>query len=323
MFQLPRHDDFADMSWQDVDVDSRYFADALTWGSLVVKDVSASGKFALPPDLVGSIRAGFPEPVRVDDHADWSLYAFGICAVRLRIESEVQLSRDVVASTGRFLDSLTDDLGRLAGVELGVSKSNSPAGVWNSYVIGTINDPLEARTSREIVAGITETAPLTEDGEVFQSVVGNKFSALSTREPDHFDQCLELFARAAVYAAGFYRYERLMIRELLRLAVNDRRGGRAPSETLSVHNGARILRALSTHQFLATPVNRRGVQRGLWSLWNMDQLTESVSELTEKVSAILGARRDERRNLLTSRLNWIVLAVAMLQILIAALDFFK
>ncbi len=158
---------------------------------------------------------------------------------------------------------------------------------------------------------------------MFQSVVGNKFSALSTREPDHFDQCLELFARAAVYAAGFYRYERLMIRELLRLAVNDRRGGRAPSETLSVHNGARILRALSTHQFLATPVNRRGVQRGLWSLWNMDQLTESVSELTEKVSAILGARRDERRNLLTSRLNWIVLAVAMLQILIAALDFFK
>ena len=114
-----------------------------------------------------------------------------------------------------------------------------------------------------------------------------------------------------------------MIKELLKLAVNDRKGGRAPSEILSVHNGARILRALSTHQFLATPVNRRGIQRGLWSLWNMDQLTNSVSELTERVSAILGARRDERRNVLTSRLNWVVITFALLQILIAALDFLK
>jgi len=323
MFQIPEHDDFAEMIWQEVNVDSRYFDDALTWGSLVVKDVSESGKLALPPELVESIRTRFPGPVVVNSHADFALYSFGICAVRLKVESEVQLSREGVTSIGQFLDSIANDLGILAGAELGVSKSISPTGVWSSYVIGTINNPLEARTSRDIVDGITETAPPIEDGEAFKAVVGNKFSALSTGEHHHFDQCLDLFTRAAVYAAGPYRYERLMIRELLKLAVNDRKGGRAPSETLSVHNGARILRALSTHQSLATPVNRRGIQRGLWSLWNMDQLTNSVSELTERVSAILGARRDERRNVLTSRLNWVVIAFALLQILIAALDFLK
>lgn len=323
MFQIPEHDDFAEMIWQEVNVDSRYFDDALTWGSLVVKDVSESGKLALPPELVESIRTRFPGLAVVNSHADFALYSFGICAVRLKVESEVQLSREGVTSIGQFLDSIANDLGILAGAEIGVSRSISPTGVWSSYVIGTINNPLEARTLRDIVDGITETAPPIEDGEAFKAVVGNKFSALSTGEHHHFDQCLDLFTRAAVYAAGFYRYERLMIKELLKLAVNDRKGGRAPSEMLSVHNGARILRALSTHQFLATPVNRRGIQRGLWSLWNMDQLTNSVSELTERVSAILGARRDERRNVLTSRLNWVVIAFALLQILIAALDFLK
>jgi hypothetical protein len=41
--------------------------------------------------------------------------------------------------------------------------------------------------------------------------------------------------------------------------------------------------------------------------------------MTEKVSAILGARRDEHRNTLTSRLNWVVLATAVMQVVLAVL----
>jgi hypothetical protein len=51
----------------------------------------------------------------------------------------------------------------------------------------------------------------------------------------------------------------------------------------------------------------------------MDHLVNSVTEMTEKVSAILGARRDEHRNTLTSRLNWVVLATAVMQVVLAVL----
>lgn len=323
MFQVPGHDDFADLSWRDVKIDGDYFTDALTWGSLVVDDVSALGEVELPTDFEKRIGSGLGEAARVDSHVYCTLYAFGICAVQLSIESDLQLSRDAVRSIGRFLDSISGELGNLAGIKLGIKNPNSLTRVWNRYVFGTVADSVQARSIGDVVAKVTEVAPPIADGEVFQSVVGNKFSVLNTNEQRHFDECLELFTRASVYAAGFYRYERLMIKELLRLAVNDRKGGRAPSETLSVHNGARILRALSTHQTLATPVNRRGIQRALWTLWNMDELVGSVSELTEKVSALLGSRRDERRNLLTSRLNWIVLGAAVLQVVIAVISFAK
>jgi hypothetical protein len=49
----------------------------------------------------------------------------------------------------------------------------------------------------------------------------------------------------------------------------------------------------------------------------MELLVNGTSEVSEKISSILTARSDQRRNLLGSRLNWIVLSAAIVQVVVA------
>ena len=319
LFQVPNHDDFSDIDWQSIDIDADFYQDALHWGTLIVDDVTLTSKFdprvELPDPLLGATNVGICE----SEPAEIRLYGFGICSVRLVLDISDDVTGDDLKRVGTSLDALASPLAEIGARHLKIDGSASLTQVWSSYVLGTIAQPVVAQRVRAVVDGLTEVVPIVGDDDVYDSLVGNKFSVLNTRGDEAFSQSLELFGRAAVYAAGFYRYERLMIRELLKLASNDREGGRAPRESVAIHNGARLLRAIWTHQFLAAPVNRRQIQSGLWTLWNMDHLVNSVTEMTEKVSAILGARRDEHRNTLTSRLNWVVLATAVMQVVLAVL----
>jgi hypothetical protein len=299
LFQVPNHDDFSDIDWQSIDIDADFYQDALHWGTLIVDDVTLTSKFdprvELPDPLLGATNVGICE----SEPAEIRLYGFGICSVRLVLDISDDVTGDDLKRVGTSLDALASPLAEIGARHLKLDGSASLTKVWSSYVLGTIAQPVVAQRVRAVVDGLTEVVPIVGDDDVYDSLVGNKFSVLNTR--------------------GAEAFERLMIRELLKLASNDREGGRAPRESVAIHNGARLLRAIWTHQFLAAPVNRRQIQSGLWTLWNMDHLVNSVTEMTEKVSAILGARRDEHRNTLTSRLNWVVLATAVMQVVLAVL----
>lgn len=319
LFQVPDHDDFSDIDWKSIDINADFYRDALNWGTLIVDDVTSTSRFDPQSELSSPLLGAMSVEFAGNLPAEVRMYGFGICSVRLVLDVSDDLTGDDLKRVGSSLDALAPLVGLVGAKYLKLNGSAPLTKVWNSYVLGTIAQPEVARRMRTVVDALTEVLPIVGDDEVFDSIVGNKFSLLNTRSAEAFTQSLELFGRAAVYAAGFYRYERLMIRELLKLASKDREGGRAPRESVSIHNGARLLRAMWTHQFLAAPVNRRQLQSGLWSLWNMDHLVNSVTEMTEKVSAILSARRDEHRNTLTSRLNWVVLATAVMQVILAVL----
>lgn len=284
---------------------------------LLVRDVENESKFdfrQISTDLPSGIadsQFGVPTTAIV------RTYAFGISTALLRFPAARVPDGSDLSQFGRFLDDSSPKIASWLDAKGHGAVDARLTKLWNSCVVSLQTQPDIANRVASEIRKSTETVTLSDVGGVSRSLVGNKFSLFHAETDTSIGKCLELFMRVHAYAAGMYRYERLMIRELARLTSGVRVGRKLTKESDLTHNGARLLRALWTHQFIAGPVNERQIQEGLWSLWDMTELAESVLEMSEKVSSLLGARRDQRRNALASRLNWIILAATLVQVLIA------
>jgi hypothetical protein len=317
IFQVPRHHDFSTVDWKSIDINQPFYGDGLDWSTFLVKDVESESTFDLlhthtdAPVAIAESRFGAPTNAIV------RTYAFGICTVLIQFSSTRALNSGELTSFGRFLDETSGVIASWLGLKGHIVHDSELTTLRNSCVVSMQCQPDIADNVASEIRKATETVVLSDVGGVSRSLVGNKFSLFHADSDHSIKKCLELFMRVHAYAAGMYRYERLMIRELARLTSGVRMKRRFTKESDHTHNGARLLRALWTHQFIAAPVNERQIQEGLWNLWDMKELTESVMEMSEKVSSQLGARRDQRRNELASRLNWIILVATLVQVLIA------
>lgn len=317
IYQVPQHHDFSTVDWRAIDIDQPFYEDALDWSKLLVKDIENEEIVQFKPESAQGLPDILPAEFGAPSTAVIRTYAFGICTALIGFPSTRSLPSVELAQFGRLLDESSPKIVKWLVSHGHGGPDNDLTELWNSCVISMQSKPDSASDVATEIRGLTETVALHEMAGVSQSLVGNKFSLFHGDSLDVIHRCLELYMRAQAYAAGMYRYERLMIRELVRLASGVRMRRTLLRESSQAHNGARLLRALWTHQFIAGPVNERQIQEGLWNLWDMKELTESVVETSDKVSSLLSARRDQRRNELASRLNWILLIAALLQVIIA------
>lgn len=317
IFQIPGKDELANLDWQKIDIDKDYYSDGLGWAELVARDI-------VREELINESSAMFQQFDFTADLTDAQLqqvlvrhYVFGVCTVLLTFDIDHRFNSDDLPQIGSLFDRRSVAVCDGLRAALGLAKNTRMAKVWGSCVVTSLGEPHVAKQVGDKVSGFTEVAPLSDLDGISNSLVGNKFSVFNAISQERLNNCMELFNRAHAYAAGMYRYERLTLRELAFLTSRERLKERQLKESKMTHNGVRMLRALWVHQLIAAPVNRREVQEKLWELWNMELLVNGTSEISEKISSILTARRDQRRNLLGSRLNWIVLLAAIVQVAVA------
>jgi hypothetical protein len=319
IFQLPGRDELARLDWQKIDVDKDFYRDGLGWAELVIRDI-------VREELIGHQSAklqGFDFSSHLShaqlQHALVRHYVFGVCTVLLTFTIDDNFPFTDLPTIGTLFDNHAGQVAAGLRMVLGLTGDAKLAKVWGSCVMSSLDEPDFAKQIGDQVSGFTEVARLSDLGGISNSLVGNKFSVFNASSQEQLANCMDLFNRAHAYAAGMYRYERLTLRELALLTSRGRLQRRQLEESSMVHNGVRMLRSMWTHQFIAAPVNRREIQEKLWKLWSMDLLVNGISEISEKISSMLTARRDERRNVLTSRLNWIVLAAAIMQVVVAVI----
>lgn len=317
IFQLPGNDELANLDWQEIDVDKDFYSDALGWAELVARDIvrqeliDESSAMLQQFDFTAHLSDAQLQKVLVRH------YVFGICTVLLTFSVDYRLKSDDLPKIGSLFDDHSMAVCDGLRAVLGLAKNTRMAKVWGSCVVTSLGEPDVAKQIGDKVSGFTEVARLSDLDGISNSLVGNKFSIFNATSQERLYDCMELFNRAHAYAAGMYRYERLTLRELAFLTSRGRLKERQLEESRMTHNGVRMLRALWVHQLIAAPVNRREVQEKLWKLWSMELLVNGTSEVSEKISSILTARSDQRRNLLGSRLNWIVLSAAIVQVVVA------
>jgi hypothetical protein len=244
-------------------------------------------------------------------------YVFGICTVLLTFDNHESHVVPDLSAIGKLFDDCSSNVHQWLSKQIGLASEVRLAKLWGSCVVSLVNEPEIANELAEVVRKSTEVVDLTHVGEGRNSLVGNKFSIFNATSESQVAECLELFDRAHAYAAGMYRYERLTLRELARLSSRGKLSRHQVRESTLIHNGVRMIRALWNYQFIAAPVNLREIQGGFWRLWDMDLLVGGVAEMSEKISSMLTAKREEQRNVLTARLNWIVLLAALVQVIVA------
>jgi hypothetical protein len=321
IFQSPDHDELADLKWEHVDIRRDGRRPDGGWTKLIVNDVVTEVSVDSAHRAFGTLaQAEWLQQVPGGTLRQASIrkYAFGVYTAIITFDVADSFSANDLKFVGTHFDASADSVDGWVHDALELSSALELVNMWLVCAVTTVAAPEAVLQLSSHMNDASRPQWLSGVDSVTNSLVG-KLSIFNADSPKDLVEQLELLNRVHAYAAGMYRFERLMIRELVRLTARGRVRKKQLREAELLHNGVRMLRAMWAHQFIAAPLHLRAVLEQLWKSWNMELLVDGIAEMSDKISANLTSRRDERRNELTSRLNWIVLAAAIVQVVVAVI----